>query len=248
MESKTSFLGIDRPRAVVVGASGGIGAAFARAFLGAGAEVWGTSRSGHGGSSSGLRWSSLEISRESSIAAFSEEIAAAGFQPNVVLNCTGLLHCKGVGPERSWRHLDMESMRRVFEVNTFGVALLGKHLIPLLPRRERSIFATLSARIGSIGDNRLGGWHSYRASKAAQNMIVKNLSIEASMKWPGLVCVALHPGTVDTGLSKPFTSRTPRERLFTAEQSCTYLCSVMERLGPKDSGGLFAWDGQPIPF
>ena len=139
-------------------------------------------------------------------------------------------------------------MRHVFEINTFGVGLLAKHLIPLFPRQGRSVFASLSARVGSIADNRLGGWYSYRASKSAQNMFIKGLSIEAKMRWPELVCVALHPGTVDSQLSAPFTARVPENKLFSPAQSCAYLCSVVEGLSPDDSGNFYAWDGQPIPY
>ena len=139
-------------------------------------------------------------------------------------------------------------MRKVFDVNTFGVALLGKHLLPVLPRRERAVFGTFSARVGSIDDNRLGGWYSYRASKAAQNMIVKTLALEASRKRPELICVALHPGTVKTDLSQPFSSRVPPGKLFSAEQSCQYLSEVLSGLTPEDTGGFFAWDGESIPY
>jgi len=139
-------------------------------------------------------------------------------------------------------------MRRIFDVNTFGVALLGKHLIPLFPREGRCVFVSLSARVGSIADNRLGGWYSYRASKAAQNMIIKGLAIEAKRRWPSLVCVALHPGTVRSKLSDPFTSKMRPDQLFSPEQSCEHLCRVIESLGPDDSGNFYAWDGQVIPY
>ena len=139
-------------------------------------------------------------------------------------------------------------MRQVFDVNTFGVGLLAKHFIPMFPRDGRSVFGSLSARVGSIADNHLGGWYSYRASKAAQNMIIKGLSIEAKMRWPELVCIALHAGTVKSQLSKPFTSRVPDEKLFSPEQSCQYLCDVIDTLQPADSGNFYAWDGQPIPY
>ena len=146
------------------------------------------------------------------------------------------------------RHLDLEVMRRVFDVNTFGVGLLGKHFLPLFDRQSRGIFASLSARVGSIGDNRLGGWYSYRASKAAQNMIIKTLAIEASMKRRQLICVALHPGTVDTDLSKPFTGRLSPEKLFSQSTACQHLCTVLEGLTPQDTGRFIAWDGQEIEY
>ena len=131
------------------------------------------------------------------------------------------------GPEKTWRHLSAQTMHDVFAINAFAVALLGKHLIPLIPRQGRSIFASLSARVGSIGDNRLGGWYSYRASKTAHNMFVKTLSIEAWRKHPELAIVSLHPGTVDTALSEPFTSRYDPEKLFTSTRSVNELSSVL---------------------
>ena len=120
------------------------------------------------------------------------------------LICIGILHTSEFGPEKTWRHLNTQTMHDVFAINAFAVALLGKHLIPLIPRQGRSVFASLSARVGSIADNRLGGWYSYRASKTAHNMFVKTLSIEAWRKHPELAIVSLHPGTVDTALSEPF--------------------------------------------
>ena len=176
------------------------------------------------------------------------QIAKTRYQPNFVINCTGVLHTQRWGPERTWRHFDIDVMRHVFDVNALGVGLLGKHLIPLMPRHGRSIFASLSARVGSISDNRLGGWYSYRASKAAQNMLIKGLSLEAKMRWPELVCVALHPGTVESDLSAPFAANVPTEKLFSPQQSCAYLCNVMNQLNPTDSGNFYAWDGQAIPY
>ena len=236
--------------AIVIGASGGVGSAVVDAIHGASPDntVWATSRSGTKIPTTATERSTLDIVNEASVERFTNDVKTSGFTPNLVFNCSGLLHTPEFGPERSWRHLNIDTMRTVFDVNTFGVALLGKHLIPLIPREGRSIFASLSARVGSIGDNRLGGWYSYRASKAAQNMMIKCLSIEASMRWKDLICVALHPGTVDTQLSSPFSSRVPANKLFTPAQSCQYLCSTLQTLTPKDTGGVFAWDGQPIEY
>ena len=169
-------------------------------------------------------------------------------QLNCVLNCSGLLHGDGLDPERTWRHLDPDSIRRVFDVNLVAVGMAIKHLLPLLPKRERGVFMSLSARVGSIGDNRLGGWYSYRASKAAQNMYIKCAAIEAGRTRKELVCVALHPGTVDTALSKPFTRRTPSDKLFSAEQCVGYLSDVIASLDASHSGGFFAWDGSVIEY
>ncbi len=245
------MMGFSEPiRAVVIGARGGVGSAFVEAISAASGrnEVWATSTTGDGVPASASHTSALDITSEDSVVSMAEALDRAEFCPNFVINCTGILHTDSFGPERSWRHLDLDVMRRVFEVNTFGVGLLGKHLIPRFDRRARSVFASLSARVGSIEDNRLGGWYSYRASKAAQNMFIKTLAIEASMKWQGLICVALHPGTVDTELSKPFTSRVPEEKLFSREVACRHLCDVVEGLTVKDSGGFYAWDGKPIVY
>jgi NAD(P)-dependent dehydrogenase (short-subunit alcohol dehydrogenase family) len=190
----------------------------------------------------------LDITDERSITRLVDHLHSVNFQPNLVINCSGVLHTNAFGPERSWRHFDIEVMRQVFDVNTFGVGLLGKHLIPLFARDGRSVFASLSARVGSISDNRLGGWYSYRASKSAQNMFIKGLAIEAARKWRELVCVALHPGTVDTALSQPFSSSVPPEKLFTTELACQHLSRVIEKLTAEDTGGFFAWDGQSIDY
>ena len=245
------MMGFEEPlRAVIIGARGGIGAAFTE-LIAATAEqhrIWATSTTGSLQSSSAHYTSKLDITDENSLRDFVSELQREAFAPNLIINCSGLLHTSGFGPERSWRHLDIDVMRTVFDVNTFGVALLGKHLIPLINRRGRSVFASLSARVGSISDNRLGGWYSYRASKAAQNMIIKGLAIEASMRWRELICVALHPGTVATDLSKPFAGSVPPEKLFTPDTSAQHLSRVVTDLTSDDTGQFFAWDGQPIHY
>mgnify|MGYP002828458227 CR=1 FL=1 len=244
------MLGFDEPiRAVIIGATGGIGDAFVRAITQDDAnQVWATARNTASLRTQPTHASQVDITDEDSLVRLARELSEVDYHPNFIINCTGVLHTREFGPERTWRHFDIDVMRSVFDVNAFGVGLIGKHLIPLVPRSGRSVFASISARVGSIADNRLGGWYSYRASKAAQNMFIKGLSIEAKMRWPELACVALHPGTVQSQLSAPFTSRVPAEKLFTPEQSCTYLCTVIEALKPADSGNFYAWDGQPIPF
>ena len=146
------------------------------------------------------------------------------------------------------RALDAASLAAVMAVNAIGPALVAKHLLPLTPRDRPSLFAALSARVGSIGDNHLGGWHAYRASKAALNMLIRTLAIEHARSRPLGVCVALHPGTVDTPLSAPFQAGVAPAKLFTADRSAAALLSVMDGLGPTDTGGFFAWDGAPIPW
>jgi NAD(P)-dependent dehydrogenase (short-subunit alcohol dehydrogenase family) len=135
---------------------------------------------------------------------------------------------------------------RLFAVNAIGPALVAKHFVPLLPNEDRCVFAALSARVGSITDNRLGGWYGYRASKAALNMLIKTLAIELARTRPEAICVALHPGTVDTGLSKPFQKGVASDRLFSTDSTAAQLLEVIERLEPDQSGRCFAWDGAEI--
>lgn len=193
-------------------------------------------------------WVQVDVRKEETIEALAKQLKENGIKPNLIINCIGILHTSEFGPEKTWRHLSAQTMHDVFAINAFAVALLGKHLIPLIPRQGRSIFASLSARVGSILDNRLGGWYSYRASKTAHNMFVKTLSIEAWRKHPELAIVSLHPGTVDTALSEPFTSRYDPEKLFTSTRSVNELSSVIAKLTVQNTGGFFAWDGQEIPF
>ncbi len=151
-----------------------------------------------------------------------------------------------MAPEKSWRDLDPAHMARAFAVNAIGPALLMKHFLPLLPRQGRSVFATLSARVGSIGDNRLGGWYSYRASKAALNQFVRTAAIELGRRQPGAICVALHPGTVSTPLSAPFVKA--GLDVQTPEEAAARLLDTIEGLGPGSSGGFFDHRGNPVPW
>jgi NAD(P)-dependent dehydrogenase (short-subunit alcohol dehydrogenase family) len=139
-------------------------------------------------------------------------------------------------------------MLRNYRVNTLAPALIARYFLPLLNHRERAVFASLSARVGSIGDNRLGGWYSYRASKAAQNMFTRGLAIECGRRAKRVICLALHPGTTDTGLSEPFQGRVPEGKLFSPDFAAGKLLECIDGAGPADSGGFFAWDGAPIPW
>ena len=222
--------------AVLIGASGGIGAAVVER-LGADARfstVHTLSRA-----------AGFDLQDEASIAAAAARVAE-GPAPTLVFVATGVLH-HGQAPERTYRALSAEHLLRDYRINTVGPALVMRHFAPLLPRDRRAAFAALSARVGSIGDNRLGGWHSYRASKAALNMLLKNLSIELARSHPQAVVAGLHPGTVDTALSEPFQKGVAPDKLFTPAFSAERLLTVLDGLTPADSGGVFAWDGARVP-
>ena len=137
-------------------------------------------------------------------------------------------------------------MARAYQINAIGPALVAKHFLPLLATDRKAVFAALSARVGSIGNNRLGGWYAYRASKAALNMILKTLSIELARRNPSAICVGLHPGTVDTRLSGPFQRGVPGDKLFSPHRSAPCLLKVINALSPGQSGRVLAWDGKPI--
>lgn len=228
--------------AVVIGASGGIGAAFEAALIEEGAfeVVHGFARS-----RTGARY--LDLTDEASIAA-AAVVVAAGPAPTLVIVATGLLHDAAHGPEKALRDLDPAWLAQTYAVNAIGPALVAKHFLPLLPRTGRAVFAALSARVGNISDNRLGGWHGYRASKAALNMLVRNLAIEERRRNDRTIVVALHPGTVDTALSKPFQAGVTAGRLFDAERAALQLLDVIEGLRAPDSGKLFDYEGKEVPF
>lgn len=226
-------------RAIVIGSSGGIGAAIKRALTASGAYVVGLSRSQANSEQP------FDVTSEASIAA-----AAARLRDEApfcsIYVCTGLLHDSSARPEKALRDINQVGMMRSFAVNAVGPALVAKHFAPLLPKERRCVFAALSARVGSISDNRLGGWYGYRASKAALNMIMKTVAIELGRTRPEAICVALHPGTVDTGLSKPFQKNVDATRLFSTDQSAAHLLHVVDRLSPAQTGRCFAWNGLEI--
>lgn len=193
--------------------------------------------------------SAVDVLQEQSVASLAARLADAQAQIRLVICAFGILHEPGrTSPERRLEDLSQDNLARIFAVNAIGPALVARHLGPMLPRRERSVFAAISARVGSIGDNRLGGWYAYRASKAALNQLLRCTAIELKRRAPGAIVVALHPGTVDTSLSKPFQSGVPEERLFSSDYSARRLLSVIDGLAPDDSGGFYAWDGSQIPW
>lgn len=196
-----------------------------------------------------LQTQALDITQPTQVTALAETLRSAGVRPHLVINVSGLLH-QGphLMPEKRLEDIDFETMQRVFAVNTLGPALLCRHLLPMMAGEGKAAFLALSARVGSISDNRLGGWYAYRSSKAALNQLLKTASIEARRRYKNVLIAALHPGTTDTDLSKPFQTNVPPDRLFTTGFVAQRLLSVIDGLGLEDSGGFFAWDGQSIPY
>ena len=176
----------------------------------------------------------------------SASFVATHGEVRLVIDATGFLHDEQQAPEKSWRQLDAGRLARAFALNAIGPALIMKHVLPLLPRSGKAVFATLSARVGSIGDNRLGGWYAYRASKAALNQLMRTAAVELTRRAPEALCVALHPGTVATSLSAPFAA-TGLE-VHTAAQAADHLLAVVDGLTADATGGFFDWRGQPVPW
>jgi NAD(P)-dependent dehydrogenase (short-subunit alcohol dehydrogenase family) len=240
---------VSQHSAVVIGANGGIGGALVDALA---------SDRGHwqlhaGGRSAparlpgNARYLKIDISDERSIRN-AAAICAAPDGLDLVIVATGMLH-DGADrmPEKSWNDIDPEMFAQSFAINCTAPALIAKQFLPLMARDRRSVFAVLGARVGSISDNRLGGWYAYRASKAALSMVIRTLAIELQRSNPQALCIGLHPGTVDTRLSAPFQSRVPADQLFTPEYAARRLLDVISGVDPADSGSVLAWDGQTIP-
>lgn len=230
--------------AIVIGATGGIGAAVV-AQLRADAqyrETIGLSRSSV---------PALDLFDEASIKTCADHITRLALPVRLVVDATGTLSGNGVLPEKflpekSWRQLDPAQMAHAFAINAIGPALLMKHFLPLLPRAGKAVFATLSARVGSIGDNQLGGWYSYRASKAALNQLVRTAAIELRRRQPEALCVAIHPGTVDSKLSAPFAKRGLAIR--SPAEAAGNVLEVIDRARPVDSGNFLDYRGQRVAW
>jgi len=163
-----------------------------------------------------------------------------------VIDATGFLHDERQSPEKTWRQIDSGKLARSFALNAIGPALIMEHVLPRLPRTGKAVFATLSARVGSIGDNRLGGWYSYRASKAALNQLVRTAAVELARRAPDALCVALHPGTVATALSAPFAAT--GVEVHSSAAAAGHLLAVVDQLPADANGGFFDWRGSPVPW
>jgi NAD(P)-dependent dehydrogenase (short-subunit alcohol dehydrogenase family) len=217
-------------RALVIGASGGIGAALVAGLTRQGAEVLGLSRSIDG----------LDITDEASIATHLDQLSGPF---DTVIVATGALALGDRAPEKSLRSLTGAALLGQFSVNAMGPALVLKHAARLLPRDRPARFAALSARVGSIGDNALGGWYSYRAAKAALNQLIHTGAIELARSHPQAVVVSLHPGHVSTGLSAAFGSTLPS---VSPDEAANHILGVLDQLTPAETGGFFDWAGKPI--
>lgn len=220
--------------AVIIGTSGGIGAAFAD-LLEANTQVGQVTRLS--------RATGFDLTDPASITAAASALASP---PDLVIVATGVLHADGLAPERDLRQLSADAFARAFAINATGPALVAQAFLPLLGKDRKTVFAALSARVGSISDNRLGGWHAYRSSKAALNQILRTIAIEQARKNPASIVLGLHPGTVDTGLSKPFQRNV--KTLFTPAESAVHLLKVIDAATPAQSGQLYDWNGEAILF
>lgn len=219
-------------RALIIGASGGIGSAVCAALDARGVEVTPLSRSGDG----------LDVTDERSVAA---HLGGLDAPFDLIFVASGALEVNGATPEKTVKELTAQAMADQFAVNCIGPALVLKHSLRLLPRRAPCTFATLSARVGSIGDNRLGGWYSYRTAKAALNQMLHSGAIELARSHPQSICVGLHPGTVATEFTAKYAGRHPTVPPGEAAQN---LLGVLDGLTPEDSGRVFDWQGKAIPW
>ena len=250
---------IKQANALVVGASHGIGLGFVRSLLPQDnlQTIFATYRNQDTAkellalaaeSGDRLKCLQVDITDESQIETAIKQIQESVKQLHLAIYCVGVLHDQNLAPEKSLRQIKAENLIYSFQVNSVGAVLLAKHLMPLFKQTERSIFACISAKVGSIGDNRLGGWYGYRASKAALNMFLKTTAIEYSRRCPKTIVVALHPGTTDTRLSEPFQKNVPPGKLFPVAKTVNLLSQVITGLEQKDSGEFFSWDGNQLPW
>lgn len=234
----------------VVGASGGIGRALADELAACSvvSNIVRLSRSPPA-KRDDASWLHLDLEVEDSIAEAASELKRIAGTWHLVIAATGILHdADRLQPEKTWRALSAPAMETAFRINAIGPALVAKHVLPLLATKRKSVYAALSARVGSIAGNQLGGWHAYRSSKAALNMLIKTLSIELTRRNPDALCIGLHPGTVDTALSKPFQAGVSAGQLFPPKRSARQLLAVIDQLTSADTGYVYAWDGSRIPF
>ena len=249
----------DSSTAVVIGASGGIGLAlterllgdvrFERVIAGCRSPERSTELTRLAGDRTAMELAAIDATRPETISALAESLKTRGIRPSLVIYCAGLLHRgDAIQPEKRLEDIDAAAMNEVFAVNAFGPALVFKALLPLMAREQPSVMAAISARVGSIEDNRLGGWYAYRASKAALNQFMRTASIEARRRFKSCILTCLHPGTTDTALSKPFQANVPEGKLFSTSFVAERFLDIIEGLEVEDSGSFLAWDGEVIPW
>jgi NAD(P)-dependent dehydrogenase (short-subunit alcohol dehydrogenase family) len=239
---------------IVIGASRGIGPAITRALLGRYSlrRIYATYRQQlTAGELLSLRDSRLhthrlDVRNDNDINSLAELIRLNGDQPNFVIHCAGILHEPGVQAEKALAQCERSAVNRVFEVNSIGPLMVARAIIPLMPRRATAHFTALSAMVGSISDNRLGGWFAYRASKAALNQFMRTLSIECRRTHTGLCVTAIHPGTTDTALSRPFQANIESGKLYSPDQTAARILEVVNARIPEQSGQFVNWDGNLI--
>ena len=248
--------------ALINGANGGLGSQFAEELLKCGAsKVFVTYRSGTG---AGIHSGKLEAliqnypdrihpikadsTKEEGMIEIARVISEEVSEIHYLVNCVGYLHNSDHGPEKSLRKINEEQFLEAVRVNAFPTVLLAKYFMKLMRHKKEAVFATISARVGSIEDNRAGGWYSYRGSKAMLNMMLSNIAIEFNRSCPNVKVLALHPGTVDTNLSSPFSKNMDPDHLFTPEYSVKRMLDVIESVDKNPLGAFYAWDGERIPW
>lgn len=233
----------------IIGASGGIGQAVIDQLsnLASVENILACGRTKKPTYSANIKFHPIDLTHEETIKNAAQRAAEQGPQ-DLVFVTTGFLHNDTIKPEKAIRDLSIAGFEQNFAINTIGPALVAKHFLPIMRKDQRSVFACLSARVGSISDNSLGGWYAYRASKAALNMVLKNLSIEAQRRYKKTIILGLHPGTVDSHLSKPFQGNVAKDKLFSSQYSAEKLLNIIDNATTKDSGDIIAWDGQRIEY
>lgn len=231
--------------AMIFGASGGIGRAFVQLLATDPCfkQIYAGARKLQAFDANNVLPFTFDLTDEDSI---ERAVGAVDGPLDLVVVATGMLCEAKIKPEKSLRDLDGVKLARYFALNTIGPSLIAKHTLGKLNRKSPAVFAAISARVGSIGDNRLGGWYGYRASKAALNMMIKTAAIEVARRNKTACVIGLHPGTVDTSLSQPFQANVPEGKLFTPDQSAQYLYDVITTRTPDHTGRVFAWDGQEV--
>lgn len=234
-------------KVLLIGGNGGIGIGLLNALLARGdaSEIHATyNRVRPSLSHDSVKWHQLDVTCEEGF----KELASKIDKVDLLINCVGMLHTKEYGPEKTIRSIEPDFFMNSFRINTLPSLLIAKHFSRSLLAPSPTIFAVISAKVGSIEDNRLGGWYSYRASKAALNMALKTLALEWRLKVPNCCIAALHPGTTDTQLSKPYQVNVPDGKLFTASHTASLLIEVIEGLTPKLSGRFWDWSGKELPW